>query len=751
MKRLHLALTLAVLGFAARPALALNPSQPPVRYGRTYWGVESGLVFGTIHALAQDHDGYLWLGTDDGLVRFDGTSFVPWPLNDGTPSQRLVRALLAASDGSLWIASSSVERMLHGHVTVYGPRDGLSAGPVSALAEEPDGTVWAGSPDGALRFRHGRWERAADGLPHASASRTYTDRRGGVWVASSLGAFHRPLGVAGFERVTDYAVNTFDVDSRGEVWTADVRHGVQRHGRHAVVLSRFVGQRGMTLLRDRDGNLWVGTVGLGVWRLTTGESGVSRAELLSSLDPSRAQISAQALLEDRDGNLWIATGQELVKVTDNDVTMVTRADGLPDGDLAAVAVTKDRIVWAATSQGLYSVRAVAPGRFVVRRELPDSVTALHVDADDHLWLATFYSRSAHYEVGTFARGAFSPVRLPPDALRAPIGALTTDGRGALWMCDPMQGLLRWNGEHVDRFDSVGDLGRVLCSSADRESATRNWFGFTNGGVAVFDNDVFRTFHPPQDATGVALDDPATVHVQENGSVWFSTRRALTHVVNGKAVPVGDFATYLSSALLEDRDGSLWTGVARGILRISVPRGGGGPEFRLFDEANGLVGLVGRRLGGPTAARSPDGRLWFATSRGLAMIDPARLRSTEGAHTPSTDTIMADGRSLPPGSSIDIPAGTKRLEIRYGALNLSTPESMRFRYQLEGLDEGWINAGARREAFYTSLPPGRYRFRVAVTDRDGRWNTAESPLALRVMPGFTQTNGFYALVDRKSVV
>src|SRR5262249_43625062 len=154
-----------------------------------------GLAFGGIHALAQDRDGYLWLGTDDGLVRFDGTDFVLWPLNDGAPAQRRVRALLAGADGSLWIAGSGVKRMLSGQIVTYGAPDGFTADPIIALAEEPDGTVWAGSPDGALRFRHGRWERVmGDGLPHAAVSRTYADARGGVWLASPLGTFHRPLG-----------------------------------------------------------------------------------------------------------------------------------------------------------------------------------------------------------------------------------------------------------------------------------------------------------------------------------------------------------------------------------------------------------------------------------------------------------------------------------------------------------------------------------------------------------------------------
>jgi signal transduction histidine kinase/ligand-binding sensor domain-containing protein len=739
------ALAVAIVLAGSGRSYALDPTQAASRYGRAYWSVDKGLVFGSVHALAQDRDGYLWLGTDEGLVRFDGTAFLPWPIGEAR-TQRPIQVLLTAREGSLWVGGYGIRRIKDGKVVAYGWRDGFRLAHVAAIAEDADGAVWAGGSEGAFVFRDGHWTGVAleTGLPQAAVSRLYTDPRGDLWLSTPLGTFRRPRGRVRFTRVTDYSVSAINVDAAGELWTADVKHGVRHVASVSAVLHQFAGEAGMTLLRDRDGNLWIGTVGLGIWRVTNGgrHSHVDRV----LLDSSRSGTGVVHMLEDRDGNIWIAAGASLVRLSNSDVTMISRTDGLPDTGVSAIAVTHDK-VWVATSQGLYSILLMPSGQLTVRKEMPEAVTALHVDASDRLWLATVHRHAGKYEIGTFERGGFSPVPLPHSAVLATVVAMTTDGEGALWMCDQLQGLLRWHAQHLERYETLGDLGRVTCTSAGFDSFLRPWFGFSTGGVASYQNGQFRTYHDANGAASAGLGERATVDVGR-GSVWLTTRTSMAELVNDRFRPLlsgPDLPAFVTAGLAEDRDGNIWSGVSAGILRVAKAATGTPVDFRLFTEADGLVGTVGSHAGWPAATQSRDGRLWFASSRGVAMVDPARLRDRTAPPFARIDAVTVDDRTLAPKASIDIPPGTTKLEIHYGALNLSAPESMRFRYRLDGVDADWVEAGARRDATYVNLAPHAYTFHLAVSHRGERWTGAESQLALRVRPRFQQTGWFYGVV------
>jgi ligand-binding sensor domain-containing protein/signal transduction histidine kinase len=736
------------------PAQALDPRDPLGGYGRSSWGEDSGLLSGPVQALAQDKEGYLWVGTDAGLLRFDGAEFTSLPVIENSPLAHLqVRCLLAARDGSVWAGGNAgLIRISGGTVVTYLTRDGLPSRTVATLAEDSDGTVWAGGNGGAMWFAHGRWEAvsATLGIPHESVYMLSPDIHGGFWVSTPVGVFHRPAGATRFNRVTDYSVRTLDVDRDGFVWGADGKHGVHRldhggpDGRHA-----FIGELGIALLRDRDGNLWVGSPASGLWRVRTDGGRMSAPEQFTYMGASRGNDRVSSLLEDRDGNLWVGLGTRLVRLSDTDVTMLGPAEGLPDAGISAVAVTRDQRVWAASSQGLYSLPANSGRPMRTRREMTGSINALHVDDRDRLWLATVYRDVGQFEVGRFDSGHFTPLALPSGTLRSPVAALAVDRDGGVWICSVAEGLQRWFRNRVEHYPTIARLNSVGCSSADRDADGRIWFGLSGGAVAVYSGGLVRLVDASSTLSRTTAGAPATVHVGPTGTVWLSSADAVLKLDGDSWSPVAsehDLPAGLTATLIEDTHGHLWASIKSGLLYVGPPANRrASADFRVFDESTGLTGLVGIRPGSPAAARTEDGRLWFGTTRGLSIIDPAHLRARGATSATRIDQVIADGRALANAGVVKVPAGTTKLEVHYGALNLSVPQSMRFRYRLDGVDADWVDAGTRRQAFYTNLLPRAYRFRVIVSDKEGGWNGMVSTLALDVAPTFTQTRSFYVLV------
>ena len=740
----RIAIVLPMMMLPPTAVHAIDASRGLNRYGVSVWSERNGLTFGAVNSIAQDNEGYLWLGTDNGLVRFDGTTFVPWHGSpEGSPFRAAVTTLLSGRDGSLWVGGvNGLGRIRNGVAEAFALPGGPSKQGVAQIAEEPDGTLWVAGRN-VLKFQNDTWETVSgtEGLSLGGATALCIDRAGQVWISTLRGIFRRSRGAAGFEPIADYSVGSFSVDKEGGVWASDSEHGVHRLAPRPARLEHFVGQRYMRMLHDRAGTLWVGTEGLGLWRVQSAENAPSRIERLAGLEES-LDDRVRRLLEDRDGNLWLATRSTLLRLSDNDVRMVGKADGLPEVGIAAVAVTADQRVWAATSQGLYSVSSRRGGPVAVRREMIGSITALHVDEHDRLWLARLNQGIRRFEVGRFSGGSVVPVTLPAGTLLSPVVSFAVDRDGGVWICENVQGVVRWHQGRVERPAATGTEG---CLSAEADAEGRLWFAFRTGPVATFADGVFRLVDLPDRSV---LGNPATVHAGPQ-AVWLNTSKGLLRVQKDGWVEATRHSALTGpfvGTIIEDGAGSIWAGISSGVVRVTTnDEDGAPPNFRVFDASSGFVGtLSGKPQGWPAAARSADGRLWFATSRGLAMIDPSETREGTSTRTARIDRVLADDREFA-GSQVNVPPGTNKLEIRYGALDLSSPQSVRFRYRLDGSDTQWVDAGTRREAFYTNLPPRAYTFRLQVNNTAGGWSDSPSALMLNVQPTFAQTRWFYVLI------
>lgn len=716
-----------------------------LRFMHNAWTTQHGLPTPAISAIAQDRHGYLWLGSFAGLYRFDGVGFVHW--NDiGAPAlpESLVHAVMVSTDGTLWVAFGNlggVGRIRGDRLQVYTARDGVPEGSVQSLAEDHEGTVWAAGLGGLGRFRGERWE--AVGV-RQGLGRLFAAPDGTLYVTSATGVYRHDPSTDALAPV-DASRRTVDVtvDGGGTLWATGERETLWRVGASTPTLAAWRGIDGYRLLRDRRGHLWIATVGQGLLHIPadawTGNPEATHITQRQGLTNDRVL----SLFEDAEGSVWVGTSGGLNQFTPHvgPGPVISRPE-LDGRDVRAVAVAPDGAVWAGTANGVVRLEAGQPTWYNERHGLPSpAVRALHAGADGRLWVATDRGPAV------FAHGRFVPLKLPPDLRLNGITAMTTDAAGGVWLFDS-EGTYRWVDGRVAPMPLADRPRRPRGTAALVDRQGRVWVGFSRGGVVVHDHGRTTAYSA---ADGLSEDTVTAIDEDEAGRIWIGTIHGLsrfdggrfTTLTQGRGLP----GTRLTG-VLGDGDGQLWMGTDFGFVRISpdefdsAARHGTRVPYRPVEAADGLDGIPTNR-GYPNAARLPDGRLGFVTSSGLTVVDPQALREPLVPAAPRIERVIADDRAFAP-SDVRLPPLTARLQIDYTSVRLSAASRVRFRFKLEGNDAEWIDAGARRQAFYTNLPPGAYRFRVAARIGGGEWMEAAEPWAFSIQPAVYQTAWFSVL-------
>jgi signal transduction histidine kinase/streptogramin lyase len=499
---------------------------------------------------------------------------------------------------------------------------------------------------------------------------------------------------------------------------------------------------GRALLYDRSGTLWVGTRSTGLIRISRGEAGEPPSIERFSRRDGLLSDEIRTLFEDRNGALWVGTRMGLSRLSDSSIRSVAVTPG-NDAYVYAVAKTSDGSVWTATAVGLWRQGRDGLQRFGVDDGLPGQiVTALHEDRDGTFWVATTQG------IARSKVGRFQAIDFPPDVQLGSIRSITSDWRGSLWICDSIRGLFRWNAGTLARMNDGHHKGIPYVAYADR--AGRIWVGFWGGGLDVYDERGIRRYSV---GDGLPAGSVNVIHEDQRGVVWVGTSAGLTRLDKGR------FTTYERNgfprstvvSIVEDEQGHLWFGLSIGLLRINhseFRRAGEDPattlKYSLYGAEDGLPGSLGRP-GIPSATRGGDGRLWFLTSVGLAVVDPHRLRERPAPGPVRIETVLVDGRRIEPESSLQFAPGTSRIEINYSILNLAAAPRLRSRFRLEGFDSDWQYAEDRRQASYTNLPPGPYRFQVVSSNKEGEWNESGAVFDFSIEPAFHQTKAFFGAV------
>ncbi len=736
---------------------ALDPRRPLSQFGHDAWRVEDGLPQDAVLAVTQTRDGYLWLGTTGGLVRFDGVRFTVFDkANTDALGHNQISALLEDREGSLWIGTfgGGLMRLRDRRFTTYTTRHGLAHDVVKAICQDRKGGIWVATlAHGVSRLEDGRFRTysTADGVAHDDVFALAPSRDGGVWMATSGGLSHFVDGRFTTRTTRDglpsnRLVSVYE-DRKGRVWAGTRDGGLARleDGRFSV----FTVRDGLSsdvvnsVYEDRTGALWLGTKDRGLNRFFDGRfSAYTTRDGLSS-------DAVYGVAEDREGSLWIGTfGGGLSRLRDTRFTSYTTLNGLPHDYVRSVFEGRDGRIWLATfGGGLASFEGERFVSLVQREGLPqDRLYCVLEDRAGDLWVGTDGAGLVRRHRGRLIRYTARD-GLAHDNVRA----LYQDRAGNLWV-GTSGGLSRFSGGRFESYTAAQGLSNdaVHAIFEDRDGAL--WLGTWGGGLnRLFGGKL--TSYSRQD--GVTNDFILSFYEDVEGSLWIGTLGGgLLRRKDGR------FKAYTTKEglhedlvyqVFEDDARNLWLTSNKGVSRV--------PKQDFDDLDHGLLrslrsvsfgtadGMRTRECTSgsqPLGAKSRDGRLWIPTQRGLAVVDPARLRGNSVPPPVTIEEVRIDGRPLDPGATPSAPPGRGELEFRYTALTFLGPEKVRFRYRLEGLEDAWVEAGTRRLATYSNIPAGRYRFSVVACNSDGVWTDSGAAFAFRLLPHFYQTYWFYAL-------
>lgn len=719
------------------------------QYEHRSWSVREGAP-PDVWSLTQGEDGFLWLGTGAGLYRFDGVRFERFePTNEEGFSSNNITALTTSRESDLWLGYyfGGVSQLREGRLINHEAADGVPIGTVFRIVQDRSGAIWVATSAGLARYDRTGWQTmgAAHGFPENFASWALVDRTGTLWVTSSSALYFKVAGADRFER-TDDRVGRRAVLSEapdGTLWLADAVDGTRTVG-DAEVRARLVDPDGKSLqakrmLFDRDGVMW-GTdeVHGGVFRISPVQS--SDAALVVERFGMKQGLTANIavpLLQDSEGNLWVGSNLGIDQFRRTPVVREIRIDATSRDGYTMIADGNDILV--ADSRSLTRLSANNHRRLTALSRRISSGFRGH---DGDIWLA---QPDALLRV----RGDHLSRTPLPEMLQGHGVQAIAQHEGALWLSVDGRGVFQqkndvWT-DWSSRIDNAGASPNVITPDGERL-----WFGYPDSRVVVL-SETGITSHSSSEGLNVG-------HVMAvspgRGNVWIGGERGLARY-DGKRFSTLDMSRVRDlhgiSGLIETEAGELWINAGAGVVRIAVAEiehlladPARAADYRLFDYRDGLPGVAQQSSPLPTAVADNSGRLWFATNHGIAWIDPTQIRSNPVVPRLAVNSLRANEERYQPAASLVLPAGHSSLSIDYTALSLSVPERVRFRHRLHGLDSHWQEAGTRREAFYTNLDPGDYRFQVTASNDDGLWNETGASLEFRIPPTFLQSRTFLLL-------
>ncbi len=745
--------SVALLLLTCNAVMAIAPDRPLTQSIHRIWQTQQGLPATPILSLLQTQDGYLWLGTQKGLYRFDGIRFTEFPHTDEVSLDSLwIQDLHEDASGNLWIATdgAGLIRLGQGTARQHQLADGLpsddvrcvatdsagalwvataaglarlaetshrdtksfeivSPGNFRALSTAPSGDIWAAGDGNQLTVWNGHKiaARTIQSLPaHGSVYALLCSPDGAVWIGTSDGLVRLKDGHERRYTTADGLASDHILclkrGADGVLWIG-TREGFSRLAGGEI--ASFDARDGLSqstvfcLCEDREGSLWVGTKhGLNQF--------LDRRTLLYTTREGLPSNDAGPVLQDAEGRIWVGTlGAGLARLEGRSFEVLTTGDGLVSNSILALADGGDGQLWIGTSAGL---NRLADGRidatFTTEQGLPaDEVRCICRDRSGTLWVGTA-AGLAQLRGGRFVQ----PVG-EPEILRTPLRALVEHRAGVLFAAAEGGGLYRCASGELSPYQA-GNLDHWIIDTLFEDDLGLLWIGTEGHGLHLLDGDRIRHFTTKDglyddEIFGIVADDQQRLWMACSSGVFFVSRDDLRKFAAGQI-------TSLTSTPFSPMD-----------------------SLRTIECKSGVQ---------PSLFKMQDGRIWFSTIRGLIVIDPKNLQRVLPPTPVVVEDVVVNGKNERPDQVRRLSPGQTNLEFRYTALSFATPTRTTFRYRLVGFDKQWVDAGSRREAFYTNLSPGTYRFELAARLLEGPWQAAQHPVEFTLEPHFYQARWFLPL-------
>jgi len=743
------------------PAAGLQPDKPIRAYVHESWGPEDGLPQISVQTMAQTADGYVWLGTQEGLARFDGARIVVFDRSNTDAFSANFISSLVVGQGGLWIGvqGGGVMRYLDGEFRAFGSSEGLDSDVVLALAESPGGEIWVGTDVGLNRLDDGQVTSVtdADGKLLGRIDELMVDSRGVVWAARGEHGVLQYQASAPYTRVPgepilkDRHVFSLHEDNDGSVLMGTTTGGIWRARGESVLPVREPLLRGATvksILRDSGGNLWAGTLYRGVIRIN--EDGAEPFSIGSGLSNEHVY----SLMEDAQGGLWLGTAGGVDRMADSLFRQISSIDGLASDDVWSIFQGKDGSLWVGSNAGLNLIVDDQPAPFPGAGSVSGhAVMAILEDREGTLWLGTYGGGVKRLT------GEQRSTLTTEDGLASNVVYAIVEARdGTLWF-GTRGGLSRLREGELTTLGRADGLPHELVRAIHEDEDGTVWVGTEGGGVARVDNDTL-------------LVDPAWAGLTANQrmingvlsakkGLWLSTSEGLVHLGAGGLTPITSrhgLADEVVYRMLRDGLGGIWMSGNKGISRVDESQleeflSGARTEIDMvtYGRAQGMPASECNGGSQPSGWRTTDGRLWFPTVAGVVYLDPAEMAEKSSAPPILLESVRIDERDMAVDEEALLPAGTGRLEFRYTSPTFLGPEEIRFRIRLSPLDTNWTEGSAERGAVYSHLPPGSYEFAVTACNGEDACNEAPAVYRFAIQPYFYETRTFRVLAVLALVV
>jgi signal transduction histidine kinase/ligand-binding sensor domain-containing protein len=714
------------------------------------WTTDDGLPQNSVHAILQTSDGYLWLTTLDGLVRFDGVRFTVFNKGNtpGINSNRF-NSLCEAQDGTLWAGTEDggITRYKDGKFVSLTTAEGLIHNGISAVQSAADGRILIATQGGLIYWKDGAFIPFEGRNALITSMQFYLGRSGALWMFEKDALYRNQHGVTNrhpfpIPYPTVFLSSCYE-DSKGNLWFGI--NGFEgyyqfRDGR----LSLYTKKDGWydspyAICEDRQGNLWFGGNGVKLFK----EGRFTRFDEKDGLSSPHIR----SLYEDSEGNIWAGTfGRGINRLTRQTIFTYTTQHGLDSDNVYPILEDSKGAIWI----GADTLSRYRDGAFQSRAESarwPKGIQALYEDRQGRLWVGTYgglyWGRDGHFT--SFA--PFFPLPLGFSIVQA----INQTRDGALWF-GTANGLVRMHGKEARVFSEKDGLASIDIKAIHEDRQGNLWVG-TYGGLSLFKDGRFITYTT---SDGLTSNRVRSIYEDSDGVLWIGT-----YDVGMNRFRDGRFVNYTTGTglfsngvfqILEDRRGYFWMSSNQGIHRVSRQQLDDYAEGKItavngtgYGESDGMANAECNGGRQPAGIKTRDGRLWFPTQKGVAVIDPEAVPFNPRPPPVVIESALIE-RSPCPLAPLRVEPGQGAIEIQYTGLSFIKPEQMRFKYMLEGLDADWTDAATRRYAYYSYLPPGNYTFKVIAANSDNVWNLAGASIRIIVVPPFYRTFWFISLMS-----